>query len=619
MHKTDIKTHSSNLNLNIGEFFDLVKTKNQDKIKEYFSNPDYKVWQIKDQNGCTILHKSAFNADLEITELIIKETKSRLGMGKINSLTKFINEKTIEGLTALHYAANKGSIPIFKLLKENGANVDEVTTLGKNVLHMAAEGNQPSMIIYLIKEEHLSPTSYDENGSSPLHWACYFGSEEAVNFLLYLDADINQKDKENITPLHLAANEGRENIVIKLLQKNADRYIPNNKGELPIDIAQKKNYIRIEQILAEDNINPLFSIQMPMYYIKPKDTYKKLIILMIVLPECIIFLFVLPYLQHFFQNVINLIVFLLSLLSYIVFAGKDPGYRKDIELEKEAGDKYPLILKIKDGIDVRNYCPKCYIRKANNLTHCFECDKCVEEFSHHCFWINKCVAKKNLAFYFFFVFFSLLYTNHSLYVCLELLLDNVNLPYDRKYLDIRIFDNERGFRVLGASSVGVFCLLVGLPLWFLFLIEIFKKFGCLKKNNNIIESQLQEIILRTSTRNPEKLIAESNMVEMKEKGEFMLDDDEKEGLLDIIDEDIGNDVNAINDYKNSFGSNPLEDIDDKNNILEDDDEKKVNISLQLIESGEIDKKDENKEKQEDNNNKEQKHEDNNNNIEEENN
>ena len=611
MHKTDIKTHSSNLNLNIGEFFDLVKTKNQDKIKEYFSNPDYKVWQIKDQNGCTILHKSAFNADLEITELIIKETKSRLGMGKINSLTKFINEKTIEGLTALHYAANKGSIPIFKLLKENGANVDEVTTLGKNVLHMAAEGNQPSMIIYLIKEEHLSPTSYDENGSSPLHWACYFGSEEAVNFLLYLDADINQKDKENITPLHLAANEGRENIVIKLLQKNADRYIPNNKGELPIDIAQKKNYIRIEQILAEDNINPLFSIQMPMYYIKPKDTYKKLIILMIVLPECIIFLFVLPYLQHFFQNVINLIVFLLSLLSYIVFAGKDPGYRKDIELEREAGDKYPLILKIKDGIDVRNYCPKCYIRKANNLTHCFECDKCVEEFSHHCFWINKCVAKKNLAFYFFFVFFSLLYTNHSLYVCLELLLDNVNLPYDRKYLDIRIFDNERGFRVLGASSVGVFCLLVGLPLWFLFLIEIFKKFGCLKKNNNIIESQLQEIILRTSTRNPEKLIAESNMVEMKEKGEFMLDDDEKEGLLDIIDEDIGNDVNAINDYKNSFGSNPLEDIDDKNNILEDDDEKKVNISLQLIESGEIDKKDENKEKQEDNNNKEQKHEDNN--------
>ena len=74
------------------------------------------------------------------------------------------------------------------------------------------------MLIYLITEEHLSSQSVDENGSTPLHWACYFGAEEAVNFLLYLSDNINEQDKEKLTPLHLAVNEGRENIVIKLLQ-----------------------------------------------------------------------------------------------------------------------------------------------------------------------------------------------------------------------------------------------------------------------------------------------------------------------------------------------------------------------------------------------------------------
>ena len=611
----EIQTRAENENINISEIFDFIKTKNQEKIKEYFSNPDYKLWLLKDQNGYTILHRAVFNSDTEITELIIKEVKSRLGLGKINSISKFINEKTNEGLTAIHYAANKGNLHIFKLLKENGANVDEVTNLGKNVLHMAAEGNQPSMIIYLIEEEHQSPTSIDENGSSPLHWACYFGAEEAVNFLLYLKANINQCDKENITPLHLAVNEGKENIVLKLLQKNADRNIANNKGELPIDIARKKNNVKIEQILVEDNVNPLFTIQMPMYYIQPKNMYKNIIILMLVIPEVILFLFVLPYLQNPIHDYINIPIFFLSLVSYIIFARKDPGYRKDIELEKQAGGKYPLLSRVNEDLDVRNFCPKCYIQKANNIAHCFECDKCVEEFSHHCFWINKCVGKKNLLFYFIFVLFTLLYANHSLFACIELIIDDVNLPYDRKTLDVRIFNNHRGFRVLGASLVGVFSLFVGLPLWFLFLIEIFKKFGCLKKNKNIIESQLQEIILRTNTKNPDKFISEPTHIEMKEKREYVEDEeDEKEGLLDMIGEDEGLDNNGINDYKNSFGSNPLEDMDDNNNILEDNDNnykennnKEKNI-IQLVENGEIKQEEEIKDKSFVNNNKEEKKE-----------
>jgi len=50
--------------------------------------------------------------------------------------------------------------------------------------------------------------SVDEICSTPLHWACYSGSESALNFLLSWDINLNYKDKEGITPLHLAVMSG---------------------------------------------------------------------------------------------------------------------------------------------------------------------------------------------------------------------------------------------------------------------------------------------------------------------------------------------------------------------------------------------------------------------------
>ena len=602
---SEILTKSFNQNIKTSEFFDYIQQKNHEKISEYFSNPDYKVWLLKDENGNTMLHKSVFNIDMETTELILKEAKRRLGMGKGDALAKFINDKNNEGLTSLHFAANKGSIPILKLLIENGANVDAVTNLGKNVMHMAAEGNQPSMLIYLISEEHQSSSSVDESGSTPLHWACYAGAEEAVNFLLNLNVNINEQDKEKLTPLHLATNEGREKIVLKLLQKNADKNIPNNKGELPIDIARKKNHRRIEQILGEEDFNPLCSLELPKYYIQPNDVYKRLIIVMIVVPEVVIYFFILPYLQGIHHSLISLPSFILTLLFYCIFIGVNPGYQKNEEMETKAKGKYPLILKVNDGVDVRNYCPKCFVQKSYNITHCFICDKCVIDMSHHCFWINKCIARRNRGLYIAFIVFALIYANHSLFICLELLWDDVNLPYDSKKLHVYIFDKHKGFRVLGAAVAGVFSIIVGLPLWFLMLIEFFKECGLLGKKKNTVESQLQDIILNTNEKKPEKLV-NSTMVELQEgKNEFLIDEEdenEKDPLINVDDHINNNNSGAINDdiqVKESINSIKLE--DKKENDEEDN-------KIQLIENVEPEVKEEEKEEEKNQNQEEEKEE-----------
>ena len=559
----EINIKTTNQNLKTEDFFEYIQQKNVDKIKEYFSNPEYKVWQLKDENGYTILHKSVFNDDIETTTLIINEVKKRVGMNSKDSLSKFINEKTNEGLTALHYAAYKGNIPLLQLLIKNGASVDAVTNLGKNVIHMAAEGNQPSMMIYLISKEHQSSQIVDENGSTPLHWACYAGAEEAVNFLLNLGANIDAQDKEKLTPLHLAVIGGREKIVLKLLQKNANKNLLNVRKELPIDLAKKKNNKKIINILEDDdNYNPLCSLQIPKYYIEPKDIYKKFILIMIIIPEIIIYLFILPYLEGYIETFINLPVFILCILNYFIFIGKDPGYRNNHKLEKDSRGQYPLILKVDEGLDVRNFCPKCYIQKSNNVRHCFICDKCVEDFNHHCFWINKCIGKKNRFFYILFILFSLIYANHTLYISLELLLDDVNLPYDNdKTLHIFLFEHERGFRVLGAAVVGIFSLIVGLPLWFLLLIEILKTFGLYGRKN--YDYNTLENVIKKATKEDIK-----PEVELQGKEDALLPNDENEHLINKND-DNNNNILINNDNKNSDNNIIINDNDNKNKIIND--------------------------------------------------
>ena len=80
---------------------------------------------------------------------------------------------------------------------------------------------------------------------------------------------------------------------------------------------EKKNYKKIEEILSEDDFNPLCSIQMPKYYIEPKDIYKKFIILMIIIPEIVNYLFVLPYLEDYIGSFISVISFFF--MSFIFF------------------------------------------------------------------------------------------------------------------------------------------------------------------------------------------------------------------------------------------------------------------------------------------------------------
>ena len=138
-------------------------------------------------------------------------------------------------------------------------------------------------MIYYIYKEGLDIYTRDENGSSPLHWACFSGAKDSIKFLIGLDADIDAQDKDKLTPLHLATLYKREKIVIQLLQNGADTSLKNKKGEMPINFARKKNLTSIVNILEDKDYNPLCSLETPLSYISPSNAYKKLILIMIII------------------------------------------------------------------------------------------------------------------------------------------------------------------------------------------------------------------------------------------------------------------------------------------------------------------------------------------------
>ena len=57
------------------------------------------------------------------------------------------------------------------------------------------------------------------------------------------------------------------------------------------------------------------------------------------------------------------------------------------------------------------YCEYCNIivKKIYSVNHCEYCNICFYEYDHHCFWIGKCVSKKNIVFFYCFMFGSLFY------------------------------------------------------------------------------------------------------------------------------------------------------------------------------------------------------------------
>ena len=372
-----------------------------------------------------------------------------------NELKSYVNIPDEDSNTPLLYATFKGNYEKVDCLIKNGAKVEMRNFMGLSVMHMAAEGDKPNMLIYFKEKYGFSVNDRDFPGNTPLHWACHMAAENSINFLLSWIDDINILDRKGQTPLHLGIYFLRPKLIKKLLRKGADVNLKDFSGRSVMDILNDpklkvqnfKHVLRVihnnEQFKLcvypnenkekddKNNYKELFSgfsnndlkeklVDKSENNLKDEEssksylTYQKIFnsVMFICLHlffEILLYLFLLPKINIHLYYILFWILIISLFASFFIINKSDPGFL-------EAQDNLTWLQMVENKVYINEYCPYCRVKKTSTVKHCHVCKKCIRGFDHHCNWIDNCVGEKNKIIFLFFVSVTLLNLMFNFYL-----------------------------------------------------------------------------------------------------------------------------------------------------------------------------------------------------------
>ena len=145
-----------------------------------------------------------------------------------------VNAAQGDGMTALHWAAERGDIEIAEMLVYAGANAEATTRIGAHTpLHVASRAGSAAVVELLLIFGGSVDTPTATTGATPLHLAAASGNTDVVRMLLERGADPNAREAEwGQTPLIFAAAQNRAPAITVLLAGGADPSISSEVLDL---------------------------------------------------------------------------------------------------------------------------------------------------------------------------------------------------------------------------------------------------------------------------------------------------------------------------------------------------------------------------------------------------
>jgi palmitoyltransferase len=380
-----------------------------------------------------------------------------------------VNLKTSEGFTCVHYAAFKGNLvrttqPALKVVVENGGDLKAKNQQELDAMQVAAQGDRALMIAWLA-EQGLDPEIADKNGSTPLHWACFMGNEEAASVLLALGVRVDLQDSQGQTALHLATSSSSSRIMKSLLFKGASRQIKvrgtqDSQGRRALDVALNKELYKLTWMLNEPGLLSDCTLRTPL---KPYKRSNCLLYLIMTLVQ-VCSVTVVCCASHDAISFSYLSVYLgLSVLTgtlLVLTHFRDPGY-----LLPAPGSSLVVRSrqKLYSKFDIYNVCPQCCVFRKSRARHCQCCNRCVEKFDHHCPWINNCIGARNLG-----LFYVTLWTA---WTWLAFTLGIIGWYCSSNSESGQLLDVDHGTAFIGLVCLGSVAVVFFFPLSFLLLVQ----------------------------------------------------------------------------------------------------------------------------------------------------
>jgi len=168
-------------------------------------------------------------------------------------------EPHVDGVTALHVAAQGGHLDTIQLLIEAGAEVEVKDEEDRSALLLAVKGNYGEVASMLVQHGADPNTPYvDDEGESHnlLMDAIIVENIEFAVLLIQNGADIGNEDEHKVSTLLQASHRGLTEVVKALLEKNSDKeYLnkPSDEGITPLIAASSEGHLDIVMLLLGVN------------------------------------------------------------------------------------------------------------------------------------------------------------------------------------------------------------------------------------------------------------------------------------------------------------------------------------------------------------------------------
>ena len=138
-------------------------------------------------------------------------------------------------------------------------NLQEIDQEGNTPLHIAAREGKleevKKLIHYILNINPSLIEAKNNFGSSPLHYATWFGQLPIIKYLMKQGADIKTKDIFDQTLIHSAAWNGDLKLVKFFLEKGFFLEEKDKKGNTPLLSAAQNNHLQVMKFLISKGAN----------------------------------------------------------------------------------------------------------------------------------------------------------------------------------------------------------------------------------------------------------------------------------------------------------------------------------------------------------------------------